>query len=136
MLNRDGHRRTREQESGLRGSMMEFDEDLEQFTLEYNGTLFVWDEEPKENYMEQVKTLSENYHTHLNSIIEFMLPGITNIFGSFSPDEIKKKLGRPAIDYENGQVNYLESSFDKIHIITFEFLDEEFEHLQYFSVNG
>ena len=32
---------------------MEYNEDLEQFTLEYDGILFVWDKEPKGNYMEQ-----------------------------------------------------------------------------------
>ena len=61
---------------------------------------------------------------------------LTKVFGSFSPDEIKEKLGRPVIDCDNGQVNYFEQSFDDTHIFTFEFLDDEFKHLQYFSIDG
>lgn len=115
---------------------MEFNKELEQFIFEYNGVIFAWDEEPKEGYMEQVKTISEEYHEHLNFIIEFMTPDIVNVFGNFTPDEIKEKLGKPVIDYDNGKVNYLEHSFDDMHIFTFEFLDEKFENLQYFSIDG
>ncbi len=115
---------------------MEFNEEFEQFTLEYNGLIFSWDEEPEEGYRERVKAISEKYVGHLNSIIKFMTPDITKVFGSFSPDEIKEKLGRPVIDCDNGQVNYFEQSFDDTHIFTFEFLDDEFEHLQYFSIDG
>ena len=71
---------------------MEFDEDLEQFIFEFNGLIFAWDEEPGENYLEQVKTLSEKYNAHLNFIVEFMMPYITKVFGTFSFDEIKEKL--------------------------------------------
>ncbi len=116
--------------------MMEFNEDLEQFIFEYNGMIFAWDEEPGEDYMEQAKTISEKYNAHLNLIVEFMMPGITKVFGKYCSDEIKEKLGRPVIDYNNGQVNYLEQSFDDTHIFTFEFLDDEFKNLQYFSIDG
>ncbi len=34
---------------------MRFDEELEQFIFEYYGLIFAWDEEPGEDYMEQVK---------------------------------------------------------------------------------
>ena len=71
---------------------MEFNEDLEQFIFEFNGLIFAWDEEPGENYLEQVKTLSEKYNAHLNFIVEFMMPYITKVFGTFSFDEIKEKL--------------------------------------------
>ncbi len=71
---------------------MEFNEDLEQFIFEYNGMIFAWDEEPEEGYMEQVKTISENYNTHLNSIIEFVMPDITEVFGKFSPDDFDATL--------------------------------------------
>ena len=116
--------------------IMEFNEDLEQFIFEYNGLMFAWDEEPEEGYMEKVKTISEQYNTHLNSIVEFMMSDITEVFGEFGLDEIKEKLGKPVIDYDNGQVNYHEQSFDDIHIFTFEFLDDEFKDLQYFSIDG
>lgn len=115
---------------------MKFDEDLEQFIFEYNGVIFAWDEEPEEGDIEQVKTIAEEYNKHLNSIIAFMTPDIAEVFGTFTPDEIKEKLGKPVIDYDIGQVNYLEQSFDDTHIFTFEFLDETFENLQYFSIDG
>lgn len=62
--------------------------------------------------MERVKTISEKYHEHLNLIVEFMRPDLTEVFGELSSDEIKEKLGRPVINYDNGQVNYFEQSFD------------------------
>lgn len=120
----------------MKEAILEYHEELEQFTLEYHGLTFVWEEEPEEGYMEQVQAISEKYHTHFNSIIAFMMPDITEAFGSLSPDEIKEKLGKPVIDYENGQVSYLEQSFDDTHIFTFEFLDDEFEDLQYFLIDG
>ncbi|MCM1258471.1 MAG: hypothetical protein NC307_11535 [Roseburia sp.] len=115
---------------------MEFHEDLEQFIFEYNGLIFAWDEEPEEGYMDKVKAISEQYNSHLNSIAEFMMLDITEVFGEFGVEEIKEKLGKPVIDYDNGQVNYLEQSFDDIHVFTFDFLDDEFKDLQYFSIDG
>ncbi len=115
---------------------MRFDEELEQFVFEYHGLIFAWDEEPGGDYMEQVKAISEKYNTQLDSIIEFMMPYITAAFGDFGTDKMKEKLGKPVINYDNGQVNYLEQSFDDIHIFTFEFMDDEFQDLRYFSMDG
>jgi len=115
---------------------MKFNEDMEQFVFEYNGLIFAWDDEPENGYLEQVKIIAENYNQRLDSIIRFMQPYITEIFGNFSIDEIREKLGKPVICYDNGQVTYLEQSFDDIHIFTFEFLDDSFSDLQYFSMDG
>ena len=117
-------------------TIMRFDEELEQFVFECHGLIFAWDEEPVEDYIEQVKTISEKYHARLDSIIEFMMLDIVAIFGDFSANEIKEKLGKPVINYDNGQVNYLQQSFDDIHIFTFEFMDDEFQDLKYFSMDG
>lgn len=115
---------------------MKFDEDMEQYVFEYNGLLFAWDEEPEDGYLEQVKIVSENYILRLDSIIRFMQPYITEVFGHFNIDEIKEKLGKPVICYDNGQVIYLEQSFDEVHIFSFEFLNDSFSELQYFSMDG
>ncbi len=115
---------------------MKFSEDMGQYVFEYNGLIFAWDDEPEDGYLEQVKIVSENYYLHLDSIIRFMQPDITEVFGNFSIDEIKEKLGKPVICYDNGQVTYLEQSFDEMHIFTFEFLDDSFSDLQYFSIDG
>ena len=115
---------------------MWFDEELEQFVFEYHGLIFAWDEEPGGDYMEQVKAISEKYNTQLDSIIEFMMPYITAAFGDFGMDKMKEKLGKHVINYDNGQVSYLEQSFDGIHIFTYEFMDDEFQDLRYFSMDG
>lgn len=115
---------------------MKFSEDLEQFVFEHNGLVFAWDDEPEAGFLEQVKTVSENYNMRLDAIIRFMRPYITEVFGDFSIDEIKEKLGKPVICPDNGQVTYLEQSFDEMHIFTFEFLDDSFSDLLYFSMDG
>ena len=115
---------------------MKFDEALEQFVFEYNGLIFAWDEEPDGDYMERVKAISEKFHAQLDSIIGLMMPDIIEVFGDFSVDEVKERLGKPVIDCDNGQVNYFEQSFDDTHIFTFEFMDDEFQNLQNFSIDG
>lgn len=114
---------------------MRFDNDLEQYVYEYDDLVFVWDEPPKD-YQEQIKILAENYHKNFNEIIHFMLPDILEVYGDVCIDEMKEKLGRAFIDIDHGQVNYLEQTFDDIHIFTFEFLDDQFEKLDYFSIDG
>ncbi len=113
-----------------------YNEDLEQYEYLYGGILFVWENEPGEETEELVKTLAQNYRTRLDSIVEFMLPDIKEIYGVSDPEEIKEKLGRPQIDYDMGQLTYLEHVFDYIHIFTIEFNDDKFEDLQYFSIDG
>ena len=91
---------------------MKFDEALEQFVFEYNGLIFAWDEEPDGDYMERVKAISEKFHAQLDSIRGLMMPDIIEVFGDFSVDEVKERLGKPVIDCDNGQVNYFEQSFE------------------------
>ena len=47
------------------------------------------------------------------------MPDIIEVFGDFSVDEVKERLGKPVIDCDNGQVNYFEQSFDDKHIFKF-----------------
>lgn len=115
---------------------MEFDAALGQYTFAYEGLLFAWDEAPEEGYRERVKTLAQNYRARLPEIIAFMTPDLVAAFGQCSPEAIQARLGRPVIDCDNGQVNYLEQSFDDTHIFTFEFSDDGFMDLQYFSIDG
>ena len=49
---------------------------------------------------------------------------------------MKNKLGKPIIDYNQGTVSYCEQTFDDWHLFEFEFLDDQFEILKCFSVNG
>ena len=74
--------------------------------------------------------------SNLDFIIEFMIPDLQEVYGDIDVEIVKEKLGRPIIDYDNGRVDYCEQSFDDIHIFSFEFLDDEFKDLQYFSIDG
>ena len=115
---------------------MQFDEDLCRYTFDYDNLIFVWDEEPEGDWQDMIEKLACNYYKHLNSIIEFMMSDLVEIYGNISIEDIKKQLGKPLIDYDNGQVTYLEQTFDNEHIFSFEFLDDKFEDLQYFSIDG
>lgn len=116
---------------------MEFDNDLGQYFCEYEDLKFVWDDEPEDEVDELVSRLADNYKSHLDSIIEFMLEDLNEFYDEeFSINDVKKKLGQPVIDYENGSVTYTDQSFDGEHIFSFEFTDDEFEELQYFSIDG
>ena len=46
------------------------------------------------------------------------------------------RLGKPTIDYEAGLVSYFEQDFDHDHIFEFEFMDDEFEELDNFTIGG
>ncbi len=115
---------------------MEFNEDLQQYFFEYKNLVFVWDEEPDEDFIDTVKTVAENYRRKLDEIINFMMQDLKEMYGEISAEDVKNNLGKPTIDYDNGKVSYFEQTFDDCHIFEFEFLDDEFEDLQYFSIDG
>ena len=99
---------------------MNFDESLQQYTYEHEGVTFVWDEEPDCDFR----------------IINFMLADLKEMYGEVSEEDVKNKLGKPIIDYNQGTVSYCEQTFDDWHLFEFEFLDDQFEILKCFSVNG
>ncbi|MBQ8983460.1 MAG: hypothetical protein IJ079_07700 [Lachnospiraceae bacterium] len=115
---------------------MMFDDDSGRFTCENDGLLFVWDEKPNENVSDLVNMLTKNYYSHIDDIVQFMIADLQQMYGEVDAEIIKEKLGKPIIDYDNGIVTYLEQSFDNVHIFEFGFLDDAFEELQYFSVDG
>ena len=113
-----------------------FDVDSGQFRCENKGLIFVWDEQPAEDVRDVIDMFTENYYSHMDDIVHFMLTDLQQVYGDISVEIVKDKLGKPIIDYENGRVTYTEQSFDDIHIFEFEFLDDAFEKLQYFSIDG
>lgn len=116
--------------------MIKFNEELEAYTLEIDEILFSWEEEPEGDYESKAKTIAKNYKNNLSKIIEFMYEDIRDTYGDVELEEIKEKLGKPIIDIDNGQVTYCEQTFDYIHIFSFEFLDDKFNELQYFGIDG
>ncbi len=114
---------------------MEFDDDLQQYVVEHKGILFAWDEEPEE-YEELIEKLAEAYWKKIDSIARYISADLEEMYGAHSIEDIKEKLGMPVIDPENGEINWLEHTFDGEHIFTLEYMDDEFEELSYFMVNG
>ena len=115
---------------------MHFDDDLEMYVSEMDGIIFACEDEPTDVYLESLQTVAEKYWNNLDFIIEFMMPDLQEAYGDINVYMVKEKLGRPTIDFENGRVDYCEQLFDDIHIFSFEFLDDEFKELQYFSIDG
>jgi len=113
-----------------------FDENSETYRIEKDNIIFSFDEQPNDDYESEITKYIIAYKNQLSSIIEFMMPDIVEMYGEVSKDEVLQKLGKPIIDYMNGTVTYCEQLFDDTHIFTFEFLDDEFNDLQYFSIDG
>jgi len=113
-----------------------FDENSQTYRVERDNIIFSFDEKPNDDYKSKINKYVIAYKNQLSSIIDFMMPDIIEMYGEVQKNEVLQKLGKPIIDYMNGTVTYCEQSFDDIHIFTFEFLDEEFKNLQYFSIDG
>ncbi|MBO4746649.1 MAG: GNAT family N-acetyltransferase [Clostridiales bacterium] len=122
----------------FRGDSVEFTyrEKYKQYECEFRGICFAIEDEPEERDKEQARLLAENYLSHLDAIVEFMLPDIEEIYGPVTVEEVKEKLGTPTIDLGRCTVSYFEQSFDGDHIFEFEFMDDEFEDLDCFSIDG
>lgn len=115
---------------------MYYDEALENYAIEIRNIIFVSYKEQNSDYINKLYKLADNYHNNLNHIIEFMIPDLKEFYDELNENDIKEKLSKPTINYDNRTVNYLEHLFDDEHIFTFEFLDDNFEELQYFSIDG
>ncbi|CDZ75638.1 hypothetical protein ING2D1G_1501 [Peptoniphilus sp. ING2-D1G] len=115
---------------------MDFDESLQQYTYAYEDLIFVWDELPKENFHEIVEVLADSYHENFDGILDFILPNLREIYGDVTREDVENKIGKPIINPENETVTYCDQSFDSWHIFTFEFSNNNFEDLNYFSVDG
>ena len=115
---------------------MHYDEQLQSYIIEIKNILFVSEDEQDSSYIAKLEVIAENYHRGLGGIIAFMLPDLAEMYGDTDAETVREKLGRPVIDYDNGTVRYLEQSFDDTHIFEFEFLDDAFQDIQYFSIDG
>ena len=115
---------------------MKYDEDLEQFIYEYEDLIFAWENRPDDNFKERVKTIANNYHDNFDKIVIFIKSNIEDIFDNVTEETVKNKLGKPIINYEIGMVTYCEQAFDSIHIFDFEFIDDDFEEIYGFSMDG
>ena len=115
---------------------MHYDRKILMFVGEIEGILFVCEEEPTADYEKKLHEVAKNYYSNLDSIIEFMMPGLQEEYGDIDVETVKEKLGKPMIDYDNGVVDYCEQEFDYRSNFNFEFYDDEFKDLRYFSIYG
>lgn len=115
---------------------MKFDESLEEYVFETDGVIFAWEEEPQGNYEDNVKKIAANYNKQIQHIIDFMISDLQEMYGDIDANEVKAKLGKPIIEIGSGVVTYCEQTYDDIHIFSFEYLDDEFQNLQYFCIDG
>lgn len=115
---------------------MKYSDEYEAYVLEFNDMVFCWDDEPDEDQVENVNVLREAYHHNIRDIAEEIYAEIKDMFDVKDVDEVISKLGRPQIFPENGMITYCEHTFDDTHVIDVEYSDDEFEQIEYVSVDG
>lgn len=116
--------------------MLKFNNESGKYILELAGIFFIYEEYPDGDFVEDATYTAKYYHKNLFNIAGFMHNDIQEFYGKVDLQTIIENLGQPTIDIDNGQVTYCEQKFDNEHIFCFEFLDDEFNDLQYFSIDG
>lgn len=116
--------------------MIKFSNEYGAYALELNDMTICWDDEPDDSAEQMAESVREAYHRNIRIIAEAVYDEIKDMFDVQDVDEVIAKLGKPVINPDNGEVTYTESSFDDIHVISFEYLDDEFNEIQYVSVDG
>lgn len=113
-----------------------YNEENEQFECDFKGIIFAIDHEPDENDKNNVRLFAQNYAARLDKIVKFMLPDLKEVYGKVTAKDVKAKLGKPTINLSRYTVTYLEQAFDGDHIFEFEFMDDEFDDLENFVIDG
>lgn len=109
----------------------------EEYTLELENCIICWDEKPETDVSDYAKKINDNYMENINSIAIAINKEIGDFFGKvFSVDELISKLGKPQIYIDNGQAVYCDHELDQTHIISFEFLADDFSNIHYISIDG
>ena len=117
--------------------MVAFDENYDAYMLELDGVLFRWEEKPDAAAEQAAERTACAYHKNIRKIAEFLIDDlIRDIWGISDPDQVIARLGRPQIAPGLRQVVYCEHLFDQLHVISFEYLDDEFLRLQAVDLDG
>lgn len=115
--------------------MIEYNEEYGAYTIEFDDVVICWQDEPDDG-SQIAEDVRNAYNHNIRHIAETIYDEIKDMFDVKDVDEVISKLGKPMIDPDNGQVTYCNSSFDTIHVISFEYLDDAFNDIQYVSVDG
>ncbi len=115
-----------------------FSETSEMYETELEGIIFEFEEKPEEDIETQLQSIADNYHKNIEHIIEHILPDLEELYGDVNKEEVEEKLGTPYIDIDVQTITYLEQEFDDdaMHIFMLEYMDDTFEELGDFSIDG
>ncbi len=116
--------------------MIEFNDEIGAYVIEYDDAFICWEEEPDDDYQKIADDVRNAYNRNIKHIAKAVFTEIKEIFNVADVEEVIAKLGKPQIYIDNEQVVYCENSFDDTHIISFEYSDNEFKDIQYVSVDG
>lgn len=116
--------------------MIAYNEELDAYAVELDDAVICWDDEPEEHGEQIADAVRSAYYRNIKHIAEVIYDEIKDTFDVSGVDDVISKLGKPMIYPDNGQVTYCESRFDDGHIISFEYLDDDFNEIQYVSVDG
>lgn len=116
--------------------MIDFSEEYEAYAVEYDDAVICWDDEPEDDCEQIADNVRSAYYRNIKHIAEVIYDEIKDTFDVTGVDDVISKLGKPVIYPDNGQVTYCDSQFDDVLIISFEYLDDDFNEIQYVSVDG
>ena len=116
--------------------MLKYNVDQEAYILESDDMMVCWDEYPGDNYQEIAAALKTAYCQNISHIAKCIFDEVKSVLGLTSVDEVISKLGRPQIYPDIGQVFYCENRFAGSHIIYFEYYDDEFEDIDFVTIEG
>ncbi|MBQ8976813.1 MAG: hypothetical protein IJ078_05280 [Succinivibrionaceae bacterium] len=121
--------------------MIDYNEDTLAYTVEFDELYVCWDDEPEDEEIceRTAGDLRKAYLANINKIAETIKPELVETYGDevsgMSNDQIIKKLGKPQIYPDSGQVDYVEQEFDDVHVISFEF-DDDFSCIDNITIDG
>ena len=107
--------------------MIDYNEDTLAYTVEFDELYVCWDDEPEDEEIceRTAGDLRKAYLANINKIAETIKPELVET----------KKLGKPQIYPDSGQVDYVEQEFDDVHVISFEF-DDDFSRIDNITIDG
>ena len=116
--------------------MIHYSEEYKAYVIEFDDAVVLWDDEPDNSCAQVAEDVRKAYYNNIRHIAEVIYDEINGIFDVEDADDVISKLGKPIIAPDKCQVTYCECTFDDMHIISFEYMDDEFTDIDYVAVDG
>ena len=116
--------------------MIEYNEEYDAYVIEFEDAVICMEDEPDDSFIQTAEEVRNAYLNNIRHIGQTIYDEVKDIFDVTDENDVISKLGKPAIYPDNGQVSYFSHSFDDMHIISFEYLDDEFDDIQYVTIDG